>query len=128
MRAILTLLMLTTTLAAAPGLAADPEPTFPSRLTVYLDGPADLARLRQANPDHYARAERVLAAANQLCRPGRARLLNIAGVGEPSCADELFTSNPPKRQITFRLDDIRYVALVTITDDPPRLMGARQRP
>jgi hypothetical protein len=127
MRAILTLLLLSTTLAATPGLG-DVQPTFPSRLTVYLDGPADLARLREANPGHYARAERVLAAANQLCRPGAARLLHIAGVDEPSCADELMTSNPPKRQITFRLDDIRYIALVTITDDPPRLTGARQGP
>jgi hypothetical protein len=102
-----------------PALADDP--------TVYLDGPSDLARLRQANPDHYARAERILAQANQLCRPGAGRLEAVAGASELRCESALLrTSNPPKREIHFRLDAVRYVALVTITDDPPRLTPARQ--
>src|SRR5437764_12702346 len=36
--------------------------------TVYLDSRA-LDELRSSNPDHYARARRILAAANHLCRP-----------------------------------------------------------
>jgi hypothetical protein len=37
------------------------------------------------------------------------------------------TSNPPKREISFRLDDTRYVALVTLTEDPPKLVAAGPR-
>jgi hypothetical protein len=104
---------------AGPALADDP--------TVYLDGPSDLARLRQTNPAHYARAERILARANQLCRPGAGRLEAVAGASDLRCESALLrTSNPPKREIHFRLDAVRYVALVTITDDPPRLTPARE--
>jgi hypothetical protein len=39
----------------------------------------------------------------------------------------LLTSNPPKRALTFTLDNTRYVAIVTITADRPRLMPADQR-
>jgi hypothetical protein len=35
------------------------------------------------------------------------------------------TSNPPRWRMTFTLDDTRYVALVVITDDAPRLTPAR---
>lgn len=94
--------------------------------TVYLNGPSDLARLREANPAHYARAERILAGANHLCRPGSGELRKAAGARDLRCAGPLLkTSNPPKSQITFTLDDTRYVALVRVTDDPPRPIPAR---
>jgi hypothetical protein len=64
--------------ACAPPVLADEALTSPPRRTVYLDGPSDLARLRQANPAHYARAERILAEANQLCRPGPGELRQVA--------------------------------------------------
>lgn len=94
---------------------------------VYLDGAAALARLRATNPDHFARAQRIIAAANELCRPGPERLqLAWSGARDLACARTLLkTSNPPKREITFRLDDTRYIALVTVTDDPPRLVAAQ---
>jgi hypothetical protein len=118
MRATLLLLALGMS-GATPALADDP--------TVYLDGPSDLARLRQANPGHYARAERILAEANQLCRPGAGRLAEVAGASDLRCESALLrTSNPPKAEIRFRLDAVRYVALVTLTDDPARLTPARQ--
>lgn len=106
-------------IGATPALADEP--------VVYLDGPADLARLRQVNPGHYARAERILAAANQLCRPAPGRLEEVAGARDLRCESAfLRTSNPPKAEIHFRLDTVRYVALVTITDDPARLMPAHE--
>jgi hypothetical protein len=124
MRPILLLLALTCSSAAA--LADDAQLTTPASQTVYLDGPSDLARLQEVNPDHYARARRVLAAADQLCRPGPGQLQQAAGAQDFKCTDSLLrTSNPPKRQITFRLDTTRYVALVVMTDDPPRLVPVR---
>ena len=38
----------------------------------------------------------------------------------------LRTSNPPKWEIRFRLDDTRYVALVAVSADWPKLVPARQ--
>ena len=129
MRATFTLgILLALTGACATGVAADEAPlTSPPSRTVYLNGPADLAQLRKVNPAHYARAERILAAANHLCRPGPGELEQAAQEARDlNCDASIFrASNPPKWQITFRLDDTRYVALVTVTDDPPRATPAR---
>ena len=96
---------------------------------VYLDGPASLAQLRASNPIHYQRALKIIDAANELCRP-KAGELDYARFDAKniSCARALLkTSNPPKRQLSFRLDDTQYIALVTVTDDPPKLVAARSR-
>jgi hypothetical protein len=127
MRASLTVLALVVTCCTSnsAALADDAPLVSPPNHTVYLDGPADLARLRAANPGHYARAQPILAAANQLCRPGHAQLLGVSGARDFRCAEAfLRTSNPPKREISFTLDDTRYIALVVVTDDPPRLTPA----
>ena len=106
--------------------ADDQSLTVPPKRTVYLEGPADLARLQAAHPEHYARAVRVLAAANHLCRPGRGHLQSVAGSRDVQCAGQLLlTSNPPQWQLSFTLDDTRYIALVPVSDDPPRLMPVR---
>ena len=98
--------------------ASDSVEIHPS---VRLDTPEDLANLRATNPAHYARAQRVLAAANVLCHPGQPQLqstdLNSRDI---SCGHVFLTSNPPKREITFKLDSTTYVALVTVTADPPK--------
>lgn len=93
---------------------------------VYLYGQADLDRLHATNPGHYARAERIMAAANELCRPKPGAIAYAAfDAGDISCNDSLLrTSNPPKREIRFTLDDTHYIALVVITDDPPRVLPA----
>jgi len=92
---------------------------------VHLNSAADLAQLRKTNPDHYARAKRLLSSANSLCRPGEPKLQNADGRAI-SCAMRLLTSNPPKRALSFMLDGTRYVAIVTITADPPQLTHAAQ--
>jgi hypothetical protein len=91
---------------------------------VYLYGQSDLDRLRTTNPGHYARAERIMAAANVLCRPKPGDVSYAQyDARDISCINMLLkTSNPPKRQISFTLDATRYIALVVITDDPARLV------
>ena len=84
----------------------------------------DLDTLRATNPDHYARATRLLAAANRLCQPGKPKLQNADG-RDISCGLLLLTSNPPKRELSFMLDGTRYVARVTMTGDQPKLIPAR---
>jgi len=92
---------------------------------IRLDTPAELAWLRATNPDHYARAAHVMAAANFLCPPAAPKLQDAElGRSDAACALLLRTSNPPKREITFRLDGIRYAALVAITADPPKPVHA----
>ena len=89
---------------------------------VHLDGAASLAQLARANPNHAARAERIIAAAAELCKPGP-ETVNFASFQADDIACNgaiLRTSNPPKREISFRLDDTRYLALVTVTDLEPR--------
>ena len=114
---------------AASGIQTVAAGDIPAQVfdkTVYLDS-RGLEELRSSNPDHYARAERILKAANQLCRP-RVPEVYLAqfGVRDFSCAPMLLlTSLPPKREIGFRLDHTRYVARVVVTDDPPRLLPAR---
>jgi hypothetical protein len=94
--------------------------------TVYLDARA-LEELRATNPDHYARAQRILAGANHLCRPHAPQaLLSELGVRDLTCTPMLLlTSLPPQWQFGFRLDQTRYIARVVVTDDPPRLLPAR---
>ena len=91
---------------------------------VYLYGQSDLDRLRATHPGHYARAERIMAAANELCRPKPGDISYAKfDARDISCAEMLVkTSNPPKRQISFTLDDTHYIALVVITEDPARLV------
>lgn len=93
---------------------------------VHLDSAADLAQLRRTNPDHYARAVRLMNSANRLCKPGTPKLQNADG-HDISCAMLLLTSNPPKRALSFMLDNTRYVAIVTVTADRPQLMHAPQQ-
>jgi hypothetical protein len=121
------LLFLAMTVASVPALPAQADVVLPAVKTVYLYGAADLALLRAANPDHYARAQRIFALANRFCRPGPAQLQPVlARVKDVNCAGNILrTSNPPKWQLSFTLDDTRYIALVTVTDDPPRLIHAQ---
>ena len=101
---------------------------FPDKV-VYLYDAADLAHLQATNPVHYARAQRIMAAANELCRPQPAGVWYARfEARDITCADMLmFTSNPPKRQIGFTLDDTHYIAMVVVTDSPPRVMPAFER-
>jgi hypothetical protein len=66
---------------------------------------------------------RLIAAANWLCRPGEPKLQNTDG-RDISCGMLLLTSDPPKRRLSFTLDNTGYVAIVTITADPARLTSA----
>jgi hypothetical protein len=85
--------------------------------------PEGLSNLRATNPDRYARAIGVMAAANKLCKPGAMKLQSLELVSDDVTCGRLFlTSNPPKREVSFTLDSTRYVAVVTITDNPPEPM------
>jgi hypothetical protein len=86
------------------------------RHTVHLDDAADLEHLRQTNFAHYLRARKILAAANEICRPGppKTRMARFAAA-DPECGALWMTSYPPKKRLSFYLDHVHYLALVTVT-------------
>jgi hypothetical protein len=114
--------------AEEPSSAPAPAKVVPK--TVYLYGATDLDHLRDSNFNHYLRAQRILAAGNRLCRPGPPTIQYAQFEAKDLHCASLFlkTSNPPKKQLDFVLDDVHYIALVTITDDPPQLMKAGPNP
>jgi len=85
---------------------------------VYLNGTADLEKLKQANPGHYDRAQKIIAASDELCKPGPDAVEFVRFEAQNISCQSMFikTSNPPKRQLAFTLDDVRYVALITLTE------------
>jgi hypothetical protein len=81
-----------------------------------LDGIADLERLRATHFNHYLRARAILAAANEICQPGSARPYATRFEGDfVNCAGTWLTSFPPKKLLTFHLDDVGYIARVSVT-------------
>ena len=84
--------------------------------TVYLDRVV-LEELKKSNPGHYAQAQRVMAEASALCAPNGARLWQALDIPQGNCSNMILkTSYPPKREISFVLDDTMYIALVTVKD------------
>jgi hypothetical protein len=80
-----------------------------------------LEELRATNFKHYLRARAILAAGNEICQPdvpGTFRLRQTAldrFAGDNLQCGTWLTSYPPKRPLSFILDDVRYHALVSVT-------------
>jgi hypothetical protein len=109
-----------------PRVAAEvpppPSPTVYFYTTVYLYTSADFDDLRETNFDHYLRTQKILSAANEICRPGPPQYLTRFDGADPRCGYMWMTSYPPKKMLSFRLDTVRYIALVTITNLPDELV------
>jgi hypothetical protein len=101
---------------AAVALGAPPKPSLSAAFpkTVFLDGAAALDKLRLTNPGHYARVERILASADQICKAGELKALAVQLDAQDMACFRwfIYTSYPPQRRLTFRLDDTRYIAMV----------------
>jgi hypothetical protein len=94
----------------------------PPPRTVYLYQSADLDDLRETNINHYLRAQKILAVANEICRPGPPQYLARFDDADPHCGSMWMTSYPPKKVLSFRLDSVHYIALVTITNIPDKVV------
>jgi len=123
MRAMLSVVLALASAAILTGAGVAPPPAK----TIYLSGAAALDELRDTNPLHYARAVKIIAAAPQLCRfdtPGT--VFAAFEARDVRCLRGfLKTSFPAKWQLDFQLDEVHYVALVTVTGVTPRLLPAR---
>ncbi|HEV2702148.1 MAG TPA: hypothetical protein VGV09_10990 [Steroidobacteraceae bacterium] len=107
---------------AAP--AAEPPQLKPHKYE-RLDSQDALDSLKSANPRHYAIARKILADANEICDAQKAAPMRMKFEAQDvGCASSFwYTSNPPKRILSFRIDDTVYSALVEM-----RNLGAKLRP
>jgi len=98
--------------AATAALADTPK------RTVYLDSVV-LEEIKKSNPDRYARIRTVMAKASEMCKPNAARFWPTPTAAAPDCSSLILkTSYPPKRQISFAIDDTLYVTNVIVRDAP----------
>jgi hypothetical protein len=106
-------------------LAVAEVPASPPTATVYLNGASAWAALRASAPERYARARKIVAAANQICQPGPPKTYFAQfDARDVACERmQLFTSLPPKRRLSFRLEDTLYVAMVVLDESRARLVS-----
>lgn len=102
------------------------SPPISTKHHVLLDGDEALAKLQISNPRHYAIARRIFAAATEICNLGDAEpILTKYGADYIGCARGLWlTSNPPKREIFFHIDDTAYSARVVVKELGTKLVPA----
>jgi hypothetical protein len=84
--------------------------------TVWLRGQLDIEKLKESNPNHALRAQRIMADAEEICKPGPEQVHYARWASEDVSCQGMFlrTSYPAKREIGFTLDGVRYVALVEV--------------
>jgi hypothetical protein len=112
-------LLLNSALLLAGFLTVAAAETPPVQRTVYLDSVV-LEDIKTSNPEHYAQIQRVMASASQMCKPNAARDWALASTKSASdCSTVVLkTSYPPKRQISFQIENTRYIANVIVRDAP----------
>jgi hypothetical protein len=91
------------------------QPTVPR--TVDLDAPGALEALQQTNPEHYGKVRAILA--DVLLRKDAEvpRWLQVSfNARDISYQPIVLTSNPPKRRLSFTLDDTSYITVLTLTN------------
>jgi|GEM_PF-2328538 len=133
MRCLLPTSLLMTSLVAVPVFAAEPvrlqQPpvarvqTTPPKHTVRLSSVV-LEELETSNPTHHAKAVEIMAAASEGCRVGEPRVIP-AEVAPFNCNTSFFmTSYPPKKSISFQIDDTLYLAHVTMKESLTQFIPA----
>ena len=104
-------------------LAAGVASAAPS-LPVQLDRPGVLDTIRAERPDHYYRIAGILRIADTMpCHtPQFGQRAVEYDAREARCGLHLLTSYPAKRRLSFVLDEVPYVATVTMRDSGGRFM------
>jgi hypothetical protein len=92
------------------------DDAIPSR-TINLNQPGALEALQHSNPMHYEKVRKIMEGIFQ--RPETAVpdwIQTNFDARNVRYAPILLTSDPPKRRLSFALDDTRYEAVVTLTN------------
>ena len=113
------------------GVTGPPVPSFAPNAIFMLGSPKiykvvslnserALENLKAANPGRYAIVRRIINAGAEICAPGVPKTaLARFQADDLSCSPNIwYTSNPPQRLLTFRIDDTMYNARVTVPVQP----------
>ncbi len=90
--------------------------TYKPHRVVRLDTLQALNDLQSANPRHYAIARKILAAAAEICDGDQGKVIRMNfDAQHVGCLSSFWMeSNPPKRWLSFIIDDTSYSALVEV--------------
>src|SRR5215475_15958294 len=88
---------------------------FNSERTINLNKPGALETLQQSNPTHYAKVRKILDGILQQPDADVPRWIQTSfDARNVSYAPILMTTRPPKRRLSFALDETRYEAVLTL--------------
>lgn len=89
----------------------------PRRHAVDLDAPGAMEAVRAANPSHYDRIAKIIEGVLHQPDPAVARWAEVNfNARDVTYAPVVMTSHPPKRRLSFILDDTRYETVVLLTN------------
>jgi hypothetical protein len=110
-------LLTATTLLASLWVAVAGAGTVIPRRSIDLDQPGALEALQRSNPTHYAKIQKIL---DRLPLQPEAKVPRWIQANfdarDATYGLMLLTSFPPKRRVSFTLDDTRYEAIVTLAN------------
>jgi len=92
-----------------------------------LNRPATLEQLKLERPKHYAAIAEVIRVVERVpCENREVETLKARyDISQWACNFVLLTSDPPKRRLSFQLEETRYVALVTLKGAQGSVIPAR---
>ncbi|MGZ5038576.1 MAG: hypothetical protein ACXWG1_00225 [Usitatibacter sp.] len=94
--------------------------------TIDLDRPGALDAVAQANPEHHRKLVGIIEAASDVdCREMPKMLaVKYGALGSCTAPHMLLTSLPPKRHLSFTIDDTEYVVNVALRGEPAKMVPA----
>jgi hypothetical protein len=92
-----------------------------------LNRPGALEQLKLDRPKHYAAIAEVIRIVERVpCENREVETLKARyDITQWACKFMLLTSDPPKRRLSFQLEETRYVALVTLKGTQGRVIPAQ---
>ena len=88
-----------------------------------LNGSGVLEKLQQNNPEHYQKIQEIIAGLYKQPDSGVPHWIQTTfNAQDISYRPILLTSYPPKRRISFTLDNTHYKAILTLTDLKPLII------
>ena len=85
--------------------------------TIDLNVPGALESLRQSRPAHFEKVRKILEGVRERPDTEVSRWMQVSfDARDVNYQPVVLTSHPPQRRLSFALDDIRYEAVVTLTN------------
>ena len=96
------------------------------RRMVDLDAPRAMERVRSGNPTHFDKIVKIIEGVTQQPDSAVPRWVRVNfDAREVNYRPIVMTSHPPKRRLSFALDDTRYEVVVVLTNTSGAVIPAR---